>query len=565
MKKFLMLLLPFTIVGCSFFKSSKEIDLIPYLQKDKYGYFDLEGKIIINPQFQFATAFRDGIALVKTTGENGKWGYIDKDGKFVVNATYKEATVFQEGIAWVVSENAAPTAIDKNGEIKFTLKEAEEVRLFSDDLAAFSKADSTSTLWGFVDKSGKQVINPQFQQVGYFSDGKCAIQNKEGKWGYMDKSGKIIINYQFDNAENFVDGKAIVYLDEKAGVIDEDGKYLINPQFQYAYVDNDKYLIYQDDKAGWCDKTGKFTINPQFDSANIFGDNKLANVKSGDKYGYIDEDGKIMINPQFDDASQFIGDVAIVRTGDKYGLIDKDGKYVVNPQFESIGYDVFAYLNDTSIKNSVNSDYLDVDALLKVINTNNPENLSFNDSFQTILNKINKNINDFSAYNDVHTVFQNKTINNSANYSFAFMGKVKDYNLYNYDYYITNGNPTGFVYSINLFGKAYGKAETVQKAFEKKLTGYSLMKKGYINGNYTSVYKNNKNFVITSSEYSNNAIFYILNPNYEISFYLAKIVENSNDNNYENVAVDSTVVEAPVEEVAPAVDSTAVEYYGDYK
>lgn len=242
---------------------------------------------------------------------------------------------------------------------------------------------------------------------------------------------------------------------------------MINPQFQYAYVDNDKYLIYQDDKAGWCDKTGKFTINPQFDSANIFGDNKLTNVKSGDKYGYIDEDGKIMINPQFDDAYQFIDDVAIVRTGDKYGLIDKDGKYVVNPQFESIGYDVFAYLNDTSIKNSVNSDYLDMDVLLKVINTNNPENLSFNDSFQTILNKINKNINDFSAYSDVHMVFQNKPINNSANYSFAFMGKVKDYNLYNYDYYITNGNPTGFVYGINLFGKAYGKAEAVQKAFEK--------------------------------------------------------------------------------------------------
>ena len=65
-----------------------------------------------------------------------------------------------------------------------------------------------------------------------------------------------------------------------------------------------------------------------FDDAEIFGDNKLASIKSGDKYGYIDNEGKIMINPQFDEASQFIDDVAIVKSSDKYGLIDKEG-YVI--------------------------------------------------------------------------------------------------------------------------------------------------------------------------------------------------------------------------------------------
>lgn len=560
MKKILMLLLSVLLVGCNFFNSSKKIELIPFLQKDKYGYFDLEGKIVINPQFQYASAFRNGIALVKTTGDEGKWGYIDKDGKFVINATYKDATVFQEGIAWVVSENSAPTAIDPKGEIKFTLKEAENVRLFSDELAAFSKPDSTSTIWGFVDKSGNQAVSPQFTEVGDFSDGKCAVKNKEGKWGFIDKSGKIIINYQFDSAEKFVDGKSIVYLDKKAGVIDEDGKYIINPQFQYAFIDEDKYLIYQDDKAGWCDDKGKFIINPQFTSASSFGKNKLTSVKSADKYGYIDEEGKIMINPQFDEASQFFGDVAIVKTADKYGLIDKEGKYVVNPQFEEIGYDLFAYLNDFSYKDSVTSDYLDVDAILKVVNVNNPENLTFNDSFQTILTKINKTMDDYSAYDDNNYVFRSKPINKSANYSFAFMGNIKQYDYWDSSYYMINGNPTGFFYTINLQGTAYGKTETIQKAFEKKLTGYTLMKKGYISGTYTSVYKCNKNYVITASEYSNKVYFYILNPSFDIANYISRISDKSDVNAndaVEDVAVDSTVA---------AVDSAAVStdyYYGD--
>jgi hypothetical protein len=84
------------------------------------------------------------------------------------------------------------------------------------------------------------------------------------------------------------------------------------------------------------------------------------------------------------------------------------------------------------------------------------------------------------------------------------------------------------------------------------------MKKGYINGTYTSVYKSNKNFIVTSSQYSTNAIFYILNPTFDISNYLNQIVENQNitNNNYEEVAADTTAV---------AVDSVAVDtsaYYG---
>jgi hypothetical protein len=568
MRKFLLIIAPFLLVGCSFFKSSKDIELIPYAQKDKYGYFDLEGKIVINPQFAYATAFREDVALVKTTGDNGKWGYIDESGKFIINATYKDATVFQDGLAWVILENGAPSAIDKNGEIKFTLKEAENVRLFSEGLAACSKVDSTNTIWGFVDKSGKQVINSQFDAVGNFHDGKCAVKNKDGKWGYIDKSGKIVINNQFDSANEFKDGKAVVQLDDKVGVIDEDGKYIINPQFKSAYADGDKYLINQDDKWGWCDDKGKFIINPQFDDASFFGGSKLASIKSSDKYGFIDSEGKIMINPQFDNAFPFMNNVAIVKSGDKYGLIDKEGKYKVNPQFDSISDDLIYYLYDLSTNSSITSDYLDTDKILKVINIDRPENLSLEDNFQTILNKTGKSIDDFSVYSDSNTIFENKFITNEASYSFVVMGKCIEYD-YNYNKVFSNVKPQGFFYVVSLSGKAYGKAEAVQKAFEKKLNGYNLMKKGYVSSLYTSVYKSSKNIVVTSSSNSSNVIFHILSKDFDISGYLNRIVEKSelSTSNNKEAAVDTTASEYPyteevpaVEEAAPAAD-TAAAYY----
>ena len=555
MKKITVLLVVLQLfASCSLFKSSNDLELIPFEQKGKYGYFDLEGKIVINPQFAFATAFREDLALVRLSGDDGKWGFIDKKGKFVINATYKDATVFQDGLAWVVTDNAAPSAIDKDGKIKFTLKQANDVKLFSEGLAGFSVKDTTNNeTWGFVDKSGISTVNPQFFDIGDYSESKCAVKNKEGKWGFIDKSGKIVINYQFDEVEKFNNGKAVVYLDNKAGVIDEDGKYTVNPQYKSAQNDGDLFLIAQEDKYGWCDEEGKFVINPQFDSAQPFNDSKLACVESGNKYGYIDNAAKIMINPQFDYASPFFGKVALVKLGDKFGLIDEEGKYKVNPQFDGIGLDVFAFFNNTSIKQSITTDFLDVNAILNVINIERPENLSFNDGFNSIITKLNKTADDFSAYDTNHSVFTYKKINNDASYSFMFTGNVKAMNNDTYEFYITDEKPQTFVYSINLHGKAYGKAESIQKALENKLTGFTNVKKGYAQGRYASIFKGPNSYVITWNTGDSEPLFYICNKNFDITHFSSLIVADKESSYTE----ESDYVEEP----GYAADSTAAPAY----
>ena len=56
------------------------------------------------------------------------------------------------------------------------------------------------------------------------------------RWGYIDKAGKYVINPQFDDAWPFEDGLALVEIDGKWGVIDKSGKYVINPQFDFISV-----------------------------------------------------------------------------------------------------------------------------------------------------------------------------------------------------------------------------------------------------------------------------------------------------------------------------------------
>ena len=56
---------------------------------------------------------------------------------------------------------------------------------------------------------------------------------KKGKeWGYIDKDGKFIINPQFLNAKDFNSGLAAVLKGKEWGYVDKDGKWVVNPQYE---------------------------------------------------------------------------------------------------------------------------------------------------------------------------------------------------------------------------------------------------------------------------------------------------------------------------------------------
>ena len=337
-----------------------DTSLIPVSNGEKWGYIDKKGNYVINPQFKDATWFNNGLARVQN--EEGKYGFIDKKGNYEIPAHYSQATIFAEGLAFVVEDGGHPTCIDKDGDTEFEFTMADGVCCFQEGLAPFYILnDKNEAKWGFVDKKGDVVINPQFTYVRYFNNGLAAVANDKDKWGFINKEGTYVINPQFDNVGDFHDaGIAPFKSGEKWGYIDKKGKYVINPQFESVsdFYDG-KAIALQSGKWGYINPKGKFIINPQFDNCSIFiyGE-KIAAIMMDDKVGYIDEKGKYVINPQFDMAYDFCDGFAFVKSGDKYGLINPKGNYIVNPQFDNIKQ---PYL-DFSL---VQSEYYDASKFLK--------------------------------------------------------------------------------------------------------------------------------------------------------------------------------------------------------
>jgi hypothetical protein len=65
--------------------------------------------------------------------------------------------------------------------------------------------------------------------------GGLFVVSQNGKYGYIDKTGKIVINPQFDCAENFSEGLAVVCIGRERGFIATSGKRINNDQFDSAH------------------------------------------------------------------------------------------------------------------------------------------------------------------------------------------------------------------------------------------------------------------------------------------------------------------------------------------
>ena len=128
--------------GCS----KDSIALFPARENGKCGYINKEGKFVINPKFNYAWSFSEGLARVRIGDEEtGKYGYINKEGQFVIKPQFYYAGYFSEGLAEV--------SID--GE-----------------------------KYGYINKEGQFVIKPQFDYAGSFSEGLAKVRVGE-KWGYL--------------------------------------------------------------------------------------------------------------------------------------------------------------------------------------------------------------------------------------------------------------------------------------------------------------------------------------------------------------------------------------------
>ncbi|GAB3490505.1 WG repeat-containing protein [Spirosoma knui] len=170
-------------------------------QQGKNGFIDKQGTMVIKPQFKrscYVSTFKDGLAAVYTTYDNGPSGYIDHTGKFAFPPDFSFVEPFRDDRALVTStETGKMGFINREGKWVIEPTQYEDAHAFREGLATVASlsADRTRWQWRLIDATGKPIAElPKYRSAGVFAQGLCAVQNDQSRsWGFIDRQGREVI------------------------------------------------------------------------------------------------------------------------------------------------------------------------------------------------------------------------------------------------------------------------------------------------------------------------------------------------------------------------------------
>ena len=324
----------------------------------RWGAIDNRGKQIIPCIYEDVSRyFQDGLATVKL---NGRWGLINKSGKLLSRCFFDSIDSFSEGFARIKLQKSLyayddvingiskfqhsfSLRFDGNGEYGYIDKTGkvvtpcifEEAEPFSNGFARVSVYDK----WYLIDGS-HTLETSEIEKQNKFVEGLAEMRGDNYKYGFMDKSGNNVIPCIYDKVYDFEDGLALVKLKDKYGYIDKLGKEIIPCIYEDYSLGSWRFSeslvgLKLKGKYGFLDKTGNVAIPFIYDYASNF-KNGMATVQLKSKWerffgtnskeylGYIDKTGKL-VTPCIYNGWDFFNDIARVIFKGKQGYINKEG------------------------------------------------------------------------------------------------------------------------------------------------------------------------------------------------------------------------------------------------
>ncbi len=278
------------VLAMSYFAHTQDTsdDLYVIVDNNKYGYIDRDGNILIKPQFEWGSQFKEGWADIYVCGR-------------------------------VVSMDAKGNLLPHSPARNYTLM-----------------PKKVHDKYGFANSSGLMVIPPIYDQVLWFAEG-LAPARIGTKWGFINERGETVIPYKYADARVFHEGVAIIrvggtlQIDANGqktisrgseGIIDQKGRVLAKGFDSINESSQGRLRVEINDLFGYVDTFGHIKAAIAYEDARWFSEG-LAAVKKGGKWGYVNRDGKITIPFLYDDIVAFSEGLAAVQKQGKWGYINE--------------------------------------------------------------------------------------------------------------------------------------------------------------------------------------------------------------------------------------------------
>lgn len=318
-----------------FLNPMDEKEMIYAQKSNKYGYIDIDQKIIIPFEYDQLSLFSNDLASAK---KNGKFGFVNRKGLVVIPFQFEEESFFRDNGLALVKKNESYGFINKSGKEILPIIYQQANVTTADSLVVVSKNGK----WAVFSDQGKQKTNFIYDEIIFSKIGLIYVR-KNKQIGYLDFNLKEVIPFgKYTYGENFNQNKlAIVSKNNRFGVVNQYGKEIIKTEYdtlehpERDYSESKTFVARKNNYFILFDKKGKKVADKikeySFDRITIQNKNKSAyqiQNLSG-QFGVIGDNGEVLIPIIYDEINEFRGDsVTVVKSKNKFGLIKSNNEII---------------------------------------------------------------------------------------------------------------------------------------------------------------------------------------------------------------------------------------------
>lgn len=279
--------------------------LCPYMENEKYGYINDNGKFVIDPIYDSASSFSNNMAIVRLLKNTRlQSGLIDKTGKVLIPIEFNALLMVEEECKIIAINDSTSTTFDFNGNILSSESGAlitkylhpnidkEETNIdkeeFNIEIQADSYGDPISTI---KDNNGDILFKGTYSTIDPYENNELYIISRFSKYGCMNDRFIEIIPLKYDSLTYLTKDIFIAKENNKVELITKNNKNLFEETFDNAQCFRDYLIVLsKGDKKSIFNSTTKTLIAENLDDVKLCEDGFIPVCKENTWF-YIDENG----------------------------------------------------------------------------------------------------------------------------------------------------------------------------------------------------------------------------------------------------------------------------------
>ena len=272
-------------------------------ENQQKGISDLEGNILIEPQYNDIYPFTEDLFIV-STGSNRKFGIVDIYNSIIVPFDFHGLTKINDKFLAYTDRPGSALSLPSYKSNSYYL----------------------NIYFGILDVNGNKITEPLFSSITFENLSSTFIVGIERKYGVVNVEGQCILRCQYDTIEydeNTQNYTFCISCGKKTGVVSLDGFHIVKDA-------QGNIIKVSTDIVDWC---------------SDFGENNIADVIKHGSLGHINKfnqfvsffEGKELVMPSgYDFMRDFTCGYAPVLLGGKYGIVNTELELIIPCEYEYI-------------------------------------------------------------------------------------------------------------------------------------------------------------------------------------------------------------------------------------